>query len=85
MLNYLIPRLENLIDALKSDFRLIAKKRRDDEWKRDHYRYIFTVHSQRIYNVLNTSLTDLPAASVQKSTREELIVLRKMIDKMIEE
>ena len=85
MLNYLIPRLENLIDALKRDFRLIANKKKDDEWKRDHYRYIFTVHTQRIFSVLNTSLTTIPAAKVQNSTKEELIVLRKMIDKMIGE
>ncbi len=41
MINYLIPRLENLIDALTSDLRLIAKKKKDDEWKRDHYQIYF--------------------------------------------
>ncbi len=85
MINYLIPRLENLIAILSKDFRLIAKKKKDDEWKRDHYRYIFTVHAQRIYSLLNTSLTDTPPAEIQKSTKDELIILRNILDKMIEE
>ena len=85
MINYLIPRLEILIDTLKSDLKLIARKQRDDEWKRDHYRYIFTVHAQRIYKLLNTSLTEIPAAKIQKSTKEEIIILRDILNRMIEE
>ena len=84
MMNYLIPRLENLILILSSDLRLIAKKKKDDEWKRDHYRYIFTVHAQRIYRLLNTSLTEVPAAEVKNSSKDELIVLRDILNKMIE-
>ncbi len=84
-MNYLIPRLENLILILSSDLRLIAKKKKDDEWKRDHYRYIFTVHAQRIYNLLNTSLTEKSPAKVQKITKDELIVLRDILNNMIEE
>ena len=84
MMNYLIPRLENLVAILSKDLRLIASKKKDDEWKRDHYRYIFTVHAQRIYRLLNTSLTEVPAAEVKKSTKDELIVLRDILNKMIE-
>ncbi len=85
MINYLIPRLENLIGALRSDLIFIAKKKKDDEWKRDHYRYIFAVHAQRIYKLLNASLTEIPPAKIQKSTKDELIVLRDILNKMIEE
>ena len=84
MMNYLIPRLENLVAILSKDLRLIASKKKDDEWKRDHYRYIYTVHAQRIYRLLNTSLTEVPAAEVKKSTKDELIVLRDILNKMIE-
>ena len=51
MNNQLKPRLDLLLEDLKNDFTLIAKKKKDDEWKRDHFRYTFTIHTQRIYEI----------------------------------
>ena len=81
--NYLQPRLNILIDNLTKDFDLIASKDKDDEWKRDHYRYTFTVSVQRIYKLLNTSLTGQKASGIKPSTKNELKILRDIIDEMI--
>lgn len=84
MNNQLKPRLDFLIELLKKDFDLISKKKKDDEWKRDHFRYSFTVHVQRIYELLNTSVTkDLPA-EIKSSTKKEMILLRDYLNKMID-
>lgn len=84
MNNQLKPRLDLLLEDLKNDFSLIAKKKKDDEWKRDHYRYTFTVHVQRIYEMLNTSITENPPAEIKLSTKKELKLLRDEINNMIE-
>ncbi len=84
MNNQLKPRIDLLIEDLKNDFSLIAKKKKDDEWKRDHYRYTFTVHVQRIYEMLNTSITENPPAEIKLSTKKELKLLRDEINNMIE-
>lgn len=84
MHNQLKPRLDLLIDLLKKDFDLISKKKKDDEWKRDHFRYTFTVHVQRIYELLNTSVTkDLPA-EIKSSTKKEMVLLKDYLKKMID-
>lgn len=84
MNNYLKPRLDFLLEQLKKDFDLIAKKKKDDEWKRDHYRYTFTVHVQRIYEMLNTSITENEPADIKESTKREIISLRNYLQSMIE-
>jgi hypothetical protein len=83
--NYLKKDLDNLLDNLRADLNLIASKKRDDEWKRDHYRYTFTIFVQRAYNILNTSITENPPAKVQQSTRKELEFLKGIIEEMISE
>jgi hypothetical protein len=84
MHNQLNPRIDHLIELLKKDFDLISKKKKDDEWKRDHFRYTFTVHVQRIYELLNTSVTkDLPA-EIKSSTKKEIVLLRDYLNKMID-
>jgi hypothetical protein len=83
MNNQLKPRLDLLLEDLRKDFALIAKKKKDDEWKRDHYRYTFTVHTQRIYEMLNTSITEEPPAETKTSTKKEIILLRDYLDSMI--
>ena len=83
MLNYLLPRLENFLTDLQKDFRLIAKKNKDDEWKRDHYRYTFTVSVQRVYDLLNAQLTEEKMLPISQSIRDELIVLRDKITEML--
>jgi hypothetical protein len=82
--NWIKKDLDNLIDNFRADMNLIASKKRDDEWKRDHYRYTFTIFAQRIYNLLNTSITANPPAAIQPSTRKELEVLKKVIEDMID-
>ena len=84
MHNHLKPRLDLLLEDLKNDFSLIAKKKKDDEWKRDHFRYAFTVHVQRIFEMLNTSVTENPPAEIKASTKKEMILLRDYLNKMIE-
>ena len=84
MNNQIKPRLDFLLEQLKKDFELISKKKKDDEWKRDHYRYTFTVHVQRIFNMLNTSLTNDQPAEIKASTKEEMVLLRDYLNKMIE-
>lgn len=81
--NYLKKDLDNLIDNLRADLNLIASKKRDDEWKRDHYRYTFTIFVQRAYNILNTSITKNPPAEIQPSTRQEMQVLIRIMEGMI--
>jgi hypothetical protein len=83
MNNQLKPRLDLLLEDLKNDFALIAKKKKDDEWKRDHFRYTFTVHTQRIYEMLNTSITEKPSAEIKTSTKKEIIFLRDYLNSMI--
>lgn len=83
MNNQLKPRLDLLLEDLRKDFALIAKKKKDDEWKRDHFRYTFTVHTQRIYEMLNASITDEPQAEIQTSTKKEIIFLRDYLNSMI--
>lgn len=84
MHNYIKPRIDNVIEILKKDIDLIAKKKKDDEWKRDHYRYTFTVFVQRMYDLLNSNLTEEEMQPISKSTKKELKALRKWIDEMIE-
>lgn len=84
MQNYLKPRIENIIEILKRDFDMIAKKKKNDEWKRDHYRYAFTLAAQRMYDMLNSNLTGEKMHSVSPSTQKELEALCKRIDEMIE-
>ncbi len=74
-----------MINKLQDDLNLIAKKNKDDEWKRDHYRYTYTVWSQRIYNLLNTSITEILPAGVKESTKKEMKVLRDILEEMIEQ
>jgi len=83
--NQLKPRLDLLIADLSRDLSLIAKKKKDDEWKRDHYRYTFTVHVHRIYEMLNTSITKTPPATINPSTKKELILLRDYLNTIIKE
>lgn len=83
MENYLKPRIDNVIEILKKDFDMIAKKKKDDEWKRDHYRYTFTIAVQRMYDLLNTNLTGEKMHPISISTKQELEVLREMITRMI--
>ena len=71
MNNQLKPRLDLLLEDLKNDFALIAKKKKDDEWKRDHFRYTFTIHTQRIYEMLNTSITENLPAEIKISTKKK--------------
>lgn len=84
MQNYLKPRIENVIEILKKDFDLISKKSKADEWKRDHYRYTFTVSVQRMYDLLNSNITGDEMIPISKSTKKELKALRNRIDEMIE-
>jgi hypothetical protein len=83
MSNQLKPRLDLLLEDLKNDFALIAKKKKDDEWKRDHFRYTFTIHTQRIYEMLNTSITENLPAEIKTSTKKEIILLRNYLNSMI--
>ena len=83
MNNQLKPRLDLLLEDLKNDFALIAKKKKDDEWKRDHFRYTFTIHTQRIYEMLNTSITENLPAEIKTSTKKEIILLRNYLNSMI--
>ena len=84
MNNQIKPRLDLLLELLNKDFDLISKKKKDDEWKRDHFRYTFTVHVHRIYELLNTSVTkDLPA-EIKSSTKKEMVLLREYLNKMID-
>lgn len=85
MHNYLKPRIENVVEILKKDIELIAKKKKDDEWKRDHYRYTFTIFVQRMYDLLNSNITGVEMMPVSKSTKKELALLRNKIDEMIVE
>ena len=84
MNNQLKPRLDLLLEDLKNDFALIAKKKKDDEWKRDHFRYTFTIHTQRIYEMLNTSITGNLPAEIKNSTKKEMVLLRDYLNKMID-
>jgi hypothetical protein len=84
MSNQLKPRLDLLLEDLKNDFALIAKKKKDDEWKRDHFRYTFTIHTQRIYEMLNTSITENLPAEIKSSTKKEIVLLRDYLNKMID-
>lgn len=83
MFNWLKPRLDNIIIILEKDLDLISKKRKDDEWKRDHYRYTFTVAAQRMYELLNLELSGRQMLPIKDSTKKELKILRNMIDTMI--
>lgn len=83
MNNYLQPRLHTALNNLKKDIDLIASKNKDDEWKRDHYRYTFTVWVQWIYNILQTSLTEKNPGPVKNSTKKELKNLRDAIEQII--
>ena len=85
MNNQLKPRLDFLVEQLKKDFDLIAKKDKDDEWKRDHFRYTFTVHTQRIYEMLNTSITTTPPSEIKSSTKKELKNLGDYLNKIIKD
>jgi hypothetical protein len=83
MLNWLKYRLDDLILGLRKDLDLISKKKKPDEWKRDHYRYTFAVSAQRIFTILNVSITEESVSPIKDSTKKELIILRDMIDEMI--
>jgi len=84
MNNQIKPRLDFLLEQLKKDFELISKKKKDDEWKRDHFRYTFTVHVHRIYELLNTSVTKNLPAEIKSSTKKEMVLLRDYLNKMID-
>lgn len=84
MNNQLKLRLDLLLEDLKNDFALIAKKKKDDEWKRDHFRYTFTIHTQRIYEMLNTSVTENLPAEIKISTKKEMVLLKDYLNKMID-
>ena len=81
--NWLKEDLDSMIESLKKDLTLIANKKKDDEWKRDHYRYTFTIAAQRIYKLLNTTITENPPAVVQPSTKKELEVLKEIVEQML--
>jgi hypothetical protein len=83
MLNWLKYRLDDLILGLRKDLDLISKKKKPEEWKRDHYRYAFAVSAQRIFTILNVSITEESVSPIKDSTKKELIILRDMIDEMI--
>lgn len=83
--NHIKPRLDLLIEQLKKAFELIAKKKKNDEWRRDHFRYTFTVHIQKIYEMLNTSITASLPAEIKLSTKKEMVLLRDHLNKMIGE
>jgi hypothetical protein len=83
MQNHLKPRIDNIIEILKKDIDLIAKKKKEDEWKRDHYRYTFTVFVQRMYDLLNSNLTGEEMLPISQSTKKELKALRNRIDEML--
>lgn len=83
MENFLKPRIDNIIEILKKDTELIAKKKKDDEWKRDHYRYTFTIFVQRMYDLLNSNLTAEEMMPISQSTKKELKTLRNRIDEML--
>lgn len=83
MQNYLKPRIDNVVEILKKDFDLIAQKKKDDEWKRDHYRYTFTIFVQRMYDLFNSNITGEVMRPISKSTKQELEILRAMITRMI--
>lgn len=83
--NWLKEDLDTMIGSLQKDLNLIATKKKDDEWKRDHYRYTFTIFAQRIYKLLNTSITENPPATVQPSTKKELEVLKSVIEEMLKD
>lgn len=85
MNNQLKPRLDLLISDLNRDLALIAKKKKDDEWKRDHYRYTFTIHVQRIYEMLNTPITDIVPSEIKSSTKKEMIFLRDYLNTMLKD
>lgn len=85
MNNQIKPRLDLLISDLNRDLALISRKKKDDEWKRDHYRYTFTIHVQRIYEMLNTSITKTPPAIIQPSTKKEMIFLRDYLNSIIKD
>ena len=84
MNNHIKPRLDILIEKLKKDLDLISQKKKDDEWKRDHFRYALTVHVQRIYEMLNTSITASSPAEIKSSTKKEMILLRDYLNSMID-
>lgn len=81
--NYLKPRIDDVIEILKKYIDLIAKKKKDDEWKRDHYRYTFTLFAQRMYDLLNSNLTGEEMLPINQSTKKELKALRNRIDEML--
>lgn len=84
MRDYLGQDLEYFLNKLKEDIELISAKNKEEEWKRDHYRYSFIISSQRILNTLNTALSKTPPAGFQEPTMKELIILRDMINEMID-
>jgi hypothetical protein len=83
MHNKLKQSLDYWIEKLKDDLSLIADKNKDDEWKRDHYRHTFAVAAQRIFDSLNTSITENPPAGIKESTKMELVYLKEILEKMI--
>lgn len=83
MQNYLKPRIDNVIEILRKDCDLIAQKNKDDDWKRDHYRYTFTVAAQRMYDMLNSNITGEEMQPISQSTKKELKSLREKIEEMI--
>jgi hypothetical protein len=84
MRNWLKNDLDYFISGYQRDVEMISKKDKDEEWKRDHYRYASAVYFQRILNALNTQIIETPPSPLKESTRLELIVLRNIIDQMIE-
>lgn len=83
MNNWLKERLDYELEQLKKDLKLIALKPKDEEWKRDHYRYTFTLSVQRIFSLLNSTITSQPIAPLSKATKQELTILKELIDKII--
>lgn len=83
MNNWIKQGLDYEFDELRQNLKMIALKDKEEEWKRDHYRHTVAVAVQRIFRLLNSTITSEPPAPVSHATKEELMILRDMIDRMV--
>ncbi|MGE5679869.1 MAG: hypothetical protein ACM34K_03210 [Bacillota bacterium] len=83
MNNWLKQRLDFELDQLRSDLKLISLKQKDEEWKRDHYRYAFTLSAQKIYQLLDSTITQDPLTPPSESTKKELALLTNYLKNII--